>query len=114
MKRTRLPRFDFYLDEMLAAMIRVKKYTQGLTFEEYVSNELIRDAVIRNFEIIGESVRKVPFSFQKKHRRMPWNHMVSLRNVIAHEFFDVDDDIIWAIIQTDLDANIEELQNILR
>ncbi len=114
MKRGRFSGFNFFIVEMLAAMKRVKDYTHGLGFEEFTTNDLIRDAVVRNFEVIGESARHIPFNFQKKHHRIPWNHMVSLRNFIAHEFFDVDDDILWAIIKTDMDQNIADLEMLIR
>jgi uncharacterized protein with HEPN domain len=110
MKRSRNYRFDFFLDEMLAAMKHIDEYTHGITFEEFVGNAMIRDAVIRNFEVIGESVKHIPFSYQRKHGKLPWRYMLSLRNFIVHEFFDIDDEVLWEIIRTDLKKNILDLE----
>lgn len=113
MKRPRGQRFDFFLDEMLSAMRRITDYTRDLKdYHEFTHNSLVRDAVIRNFEIMGESVKHIPFNFQKKNKQIPWSHMLSMRNFIVHEFFDVDDEILWQIIRTDLNKNITDLEQI--
>jgi uncharacterized protein with HEPN domain len=107
-------RFDFYLDAMLLAMRKIRAYTADFrTFEDFDRDELVKDAVIRNFEIMGESVKHIPFNFQRKHRQLPWNHIIALRNFIVHEFFDVDDEVLWEIIQTDLSRNITDLEEIV-
>jgi len=62
---------------------------------------------------MGESVKHIPFSFQRKHKQLPWNHILALRNFVVHEFFDVDDEVLWEIIQTDLSRNISDLEEIM-
>ena len=107
-------RYDFFLESMLMAMKKVRAYTADFkSFEDFDRDELVKDAVIRNFEIMGESVKHVPFNFQRKHRQLPWNHILALRNFIVHEFFDVDDEVLWEIIQTDLSRNISDLEDII-
>ncbi|MFM7234958.1 MAG: DUF86 domain-containing protein [Flavobacteriales bacterium] len=107
-------RYDFYLDAMLLSMRKIRAYTADFkSFEDFDRDELVKDAVIRNFEIMGESVKHVPFNFQRKHREIPWNHIIALRNFIVHEFFDVDDEVLWEIIQTDLSRNIADLEEIV-
>lgn len=108
-----LRRFDFYLNDVAAAMERILHYTKGASYFDFVSNDMMRDAVIRNFEIIGESVKHIPFGFQKRHKHIPWSSMFTLRNFIVHEYFDVDDEIIWSIIQTDLAQNLHDVKEIL-
>lgn len=109
MKRPRRIRFDFYLAEMKNAMERIIRYTDQISYSEFTSNDLIRDAVIRNFEILGESVKHIPYSFQKKNRMIPWGRMYALRNFIVHEYFDIDDEILWEIIQQDLRKNLHDI-----
>jgi uncharacterized protein with HEPN domain len=107
-------RYDFFLDSMLTAMKKIQAYTADFkNFEDFDHDELVKDAVIRNFEIMGESVKHIPFSFQRKHKQLPWNHILALRNFIVHEFFDVDDEVLWEIIQTDLSRNISDLEEIM-
>jgi uncharacterized protein with HEPN domain len=107
-------RYDFFLDAMLLAMKKIRAYTADFkSFDDFDRDELVKDAIIRNFEIMGESVKHVPFNFQRKHKQIPWNQMLALRNFIVHEFFDVDDEVLWAIIQTDLSRNIADLEEIM-
>ncbi len=107
-------RFDFYLQDMQEAMERILVYTANISFEEFVSNTMLRDAVIRNFEVLGESVKHIPFKFQKKHKSLPWSHMFALRNFIVHEYFDIDDDIIWHIIKFDLEENLSSVKKVIQ
>jgi uncharacterized protein with HEPN domain len=107
-------RFDFYLQDMQEAMERILDYTANISFEEFVSNTMLRDAVIRNFEVIGESVKHIPFKFQKKHKSLPWRHMFALRNFIVHEYFDIDDDILWHIIKFDLEQNLSSVKKVIQ
>lgn len=106
-------RFDYFLEEMLDAMHRILSYTNDSTYEDFIANSMLRDAVIRNFEIMGESAKHVPYGFQKLHKNIPWKKMFSLRNFIVHEFFDVDDEILWAIIQVDLKRNASDLKSLI-
>jgi uncharacterized protein with HEPN domain len=99
---------------MLLAMRKIRAYTAEFeSFTQFNQDELVKDAVIRNFEIMGESVKHIPFSFQRKHKQLPWNHILALRNFVVHEFFDVDDEVLWEIIQTDLSRNISDLEEIM-
>ncbi|MFN5294975.1 MAG: DUF86 domain-containing protein [Flavobacteriales bacterium] len=107
-------RYDFFLDAMLMAMKKIRAYPADFSsYEHFTQAHLVKDAVIRNFEIMGESVKHIPFSFQRKHKQLPWNHMLALRNFIVHEFFDVDDEVLWEIIQTDLARNIADLEEVV-
>ncbi|MFN8776676.1 MAG: DUF86 domain-containing protein [Flavobacteriales bacterium] len=112
MKKPRRIRFDFYIEEMSAAAERILLYAGELSYFEFSTNSLVRDAVIRNFEILGESVKHVPFFFQKQNKHIPWSRMYALRNFIVHEYFDVDDEILFAIIQTDLRSNAVDLRKL--
>lgn len=107
-------KYDFYLEDMIAAADRVLRYTEKMTYAEFVENDLVKDAVIRNFEIIGESAKHIPFRVQKAHKYIPWQHMLALRNFIVHEFFDIDDEIMWNIIDVDLANNKNDLLRLLR
>jgi uncharacterized protein with HEPN domain len=104
------PRFFFYLEEMHAAMQRIISYTSACDdFHSFENDTMRLEAIIRNFEIMGEAVKHVPFRFQRRHPSLPWREMSELRNFIVHEFFDIDNEILWAIIQTDLKRNANEL-----
>jgi uncharacterized protein with HEPN domain len=95
-------------------MLRILKYTEGVNYQDFLANSMMRDAVIRNFEIMGESVRHVPFGFQKKSPKIPWQKMFAMRNFIVHEYFDVDDEILWQIIVHDLPRNVFDIEELLK
>jgi len=59
---------------------------------------MVQDAVIRNLEIIGEAVKNLPPDLRKRYPRLPWSKIVALRNVLIHEYFGVDLEIVWQIV----------------
>lgn len=98
------------LQEMAQSIAQILSYTKAVSFSEFVGNTMLCDAVQRQFEILGEATSHVPFSIQKKFKDIPWSMMYSLRNHIAHEYFDVDYEILWEIIQHDLPNDLENLK----
>ena len=88
-----------FLTDMLEAIEKIERYTQGLTLEELWENDLVADAVVRNLEIIGEAARHVPEEFRERYPGINWRQVVGLRNVVIHEYFDVDLEIVWTIVQ---------------
>ncbi len=106
------PLLPLYLEEMIEAIAVILKYTEGQTFESFMADTMLCDAVQRQFEILGEATSHVPYNMQKKYKTVPWDAMYSLRNHIAHEYFDVDYEIIWEIIKNDLPKDKENLMEI--
>jgi len=91
-----------FVEDILEAIDKIKRHIEGLTYETFVKNELVIDAVIRNLEIIGEASRNLPEDVRKKYPEIPWGRMIGLRNIIIHEYFGVDLAIIWEIITKNL------------
>jgi uncharacterized protein with HEPN domain len=90
------------LEDIRESIQKVDKYVAGLTLEQFKTNELVIDAVVRNLEIVGEASRMMPEEGKKKLSNLPWNNMVGLRNRIIHEYFGVDLNIIWYIVKNEL------------
>lgn len=95
-------------------MSRVCEYIQGLTFLEFKRDYKTVDAVIRNFEIIGEASKNIPMVVREKYPQMPWEEMYRLRNRISHEYFGIDYEILWDIASNHLPQNHDELLEIIR
>lgn len=108
------PLIPVYIREMIGAIERILKYTDGMTFEDMMRNEMLCDAIQHQFEILGEASTHLPFGVRKKFTHIPFELMYSLRNHIAHEYFDADYEIIWHIIQVDLPQNLRDLQEMLQ
>ncbi len=91
MRRT----YRLYLNDILEAIDRIEKYVDGLDFEDFSKNTMIVDAVIRNFEIIGEATKQIPETVKKKYDRVPWKEMAGMRDKLSHDYFGVDIEIVW-------------------
>jgi uncharacterized protein with HEPN domain len=83
-----------------------------MTFEMFSADNKTVDAVIRNFEIIGEAAGYIPFEVQEKYPELGWLEMRGMRNILAHEYFGISLPIIWHAIKNDLPALAEGLRKI--
>jgi uncharacterized protein with HEPN domain/predicted nucleotidyltransferase len=88
--------------DMLQAIQRIQTYTQGLDEAAYLDNILIQQGVERNLEIIGEAARRLSDTFRSNHPDIDWRGVIGLRNIVAHQYDQVDHVEIWNIITTTL------------
>lgn len=105
--------FILYLEDMFQSMQRIEEYLGDLDFKEFKRTCIVVDAVIRNFEIIGEASKKIPKAIQEKYPEIPWRKMYGLRNLITHEYFGIDYEMIWEISKNSLPQNRTDLQKII-
>ena len=90
------------LEDILDCVRNIEEYTRGLAQEAFKEDRKTIDAVVRNLEIIGEAANSLPVSYRESHDEIEWPQIIGLRNRIMHEYFDVDLDIIWFIIENEL------------
>jgi uncharacterized protein with HEPN domain len=102
-----------YLEDMQLAMSRIAEYVQGYDFKRFKKDFKTVDAVIRNFEIIGEASRNLDDIIKNKYPEVPWKEMYYLRNRVSHEYFGVDYEIIWDVAVNALPANKLQIDTIL-
>ena len=105
---------QMYVEDILAAMNKIERYIKGLTYQTFVENEMVQDAVIRNLEIIGEASRNIPDIVREKDTNIPWRRMIGLRNIAIHEYFGIDLSIIWQIITKNLVETKPEVESMLK
>lgn len=109
-----MPRgYEVYLEDIEGAIRRIKHYTAGLSQEAFSLDEKSVDAVIRNLEVIGEAVKRIPDSTRAAHPRIAWRKIAGLRDILAHQYFDVDIDIVWDVVHNKLPTLEEEIQQML-
>jgi uncharacterized protein with HEPN domain len=106
--------FILYLEDMLQSMNRIEEYLGEFDFRKFKMNYLVVDAIIRNFEIIGEASKSIPPDIQEKYPEIPSRKMYGLMNLIAHEYFGVDYEMIWEIAKKNLPQNRIDLQKIIK
>jgi uncharacterized protein with HEPN domain len=97
-----------YLEDIVLSMQRVQEYIAELNFYEFKRDYKTVDAVIRNFEIIGEASKNLPQEIKDKNTNIPWQEMYRLRNRISHEYFGIDYEIIWNILTEQLPQNLND------
>lgn len=85
---------SIYIDDMLEGMEKIKRYTQNMTYNDFVLDEKTQDAVLRNLEVIGEAAKNTPQNIRDKIRNIPWKNIIGLRNITIHQYFGVDLEII--------------------
>jgi uncharacterized protein with HEPN domain len=97
--------YQMFLDDIQTAMNRIAEYVKGYDFEHFKKDYKTVDAVIRNFEIIGEASKNLDEKIKEKYPDVPWKEMYYLRNRVSHEYFGVDYEIIWDVATNYLPEN---------
>ena len=104
----------FRVRDILTAVRAIERYTEGMTFEEFAADGRTIDAVVRNLMTIGESTRWIPEPIKDAHHEVPWRTLRGVRNVVVHEYFGVDSEILWETVRTDLPPLAPKLEAILQ
>jgi len=102
------------LEDIMLAIQKIGRYTSHMDHDAFLTEELVIDGVARNLEIIGEAARQLPDDFRRTYPQIPWTQIAGLRNRIVHDYFGLDLEIIWEIIQHDLpelEKQVRALQN---
>lgn len=94
--------YKLYLNDILEATQRIEKYTKRLTFEKLETDTLVIDGVVRNLEIIGEAAKNVPAHVKERYPETEWKKIAGLRDILAHEYFGIDLEVVWDIIKNKL------------
>jgi len=102
-----------YLEDILSSSAKILRYTEGMTFEDFIRDERTYDAVVRNLQIIGEVVKNVPIEFRDKYEQIQWRKMAGLRDILAHAYFSLEDEIIWDVVENKVPILIEQMREIL-
>ena len=85
------------IEDILDSGYKILEYTNGLVFDDFTKDSKTIDAVIRNFEIIGEAANRLPDEFKDRHPDIDWHRIRGFRNRIVHDYFGIDHSIVWQI-----------------
>jgi uncharacterized protein with HEPN domain len=98
---------------MLDAALAIRQFVAGKTFGDYTSDRILRGAVERHIEIIGEAARNVSASYKEEHPEIPWPKIIAQRHVLAHEYGEIKHERIWAVATVHLVELIDEIQRLI-
>jgi uncharacterized protein with HEPN domain len=109
-----MPRDYFvFFEDILEATHKIRKYTDGMSFQQFCEDEMRIDAVLRNLEVIGEAAGNVSTEIRNTYPQIEWKKIVGLRNILIHEYFGVDLEIVWDIIENNLEKLKFEVEKTL-
>ena len=94
--------YILFLEDILSAIEKIEMYTRELSFESFRENNMAVDAVIRNFEIIGEASKSVPKGIKEKYSDVEWKEAVGFRNVLSHDYFGIDVESVWDTLKNNI------------
>ena len=102
------------LEDIIESAEKILQYTNGISFEEFSKDNKTVDAVIRNFEIIGEAANRIDPDFRDQNPAIEWKRLRGFRNRIVHDYFGIDYEIVWNIIETYIDELSDNLETIIK
>ena len=108
----RIPRL--LVIDILSCIERIQEYTVNVSFDDFQNDSKTKDAVLRNITVIGEAANRMPNDFRNRYPEIEWSKIIRSRNIVTHDYDDVDYSIIWKIIKIHLPENQKSLETILK
>ncbi len=102
-----------YLMDMLTAAEAVRRFVEGRQFADLLKDEMLRSAVERKIEIVGEAARRVSESCQSAHPHVEWRKIIATRHIFAHDYDEIDYEVVWRIATQHLSVLVDQLRVIL-
>ncbi len=102
-----------YLEDIIESITHIEKYIQGVTQDTFEADDYMQDAVIRRFQIIGEATKRIPEDFKLTHSDIPWRFATAMRDVLVHDYNEVNLDRLWKTIKEDLPQFKKQIKTLL-
>jgi len=102
-----------FLTDIHVCSIKILDYTKDMTREDFFADSKTFDAVIRNLQIIGEAAKKIPPDIRRQYKTVEWKKLAGLRDIVIHDYFGINEDIIWDVITSRMPVLAHEIGYIL-
>jgi len=106
------PDWQLRISDILTAIAKIQRYTQGFDLAGFSADEMAVDAVLRNFAVIGEAASRIPAEVCERYPNVPWARLRAIRSIAVHEYLGVDLRIVWDTIQADLPRLANQLERV--
>ena len=103
-----------YLDDTLAACELVSKFTRGMSYDNFIQDDRTYHATLRNLEIIGEAIKNISDETKIKYTQVKWRKIAGFRDIVAHDYFGVSDEIVWDVIQNEIPLLTKQIKKIIK
>lgn len=97
----------------MSAIEKIERYTHGLSWDDFRSNDMAIDAVIRNFEVIGEAVKQIPDEVKGRHPNVEWREASGFRDALIHDYFGIDVEAVWDTLTKNIPTFKENVEDVL-
>lgn len=102
-----------YLQDILDAMVKARTFVGDMSRQEFEEDERTSYAVIRALEVAGEAARHIPEEIAQRYPKVPWGDMIGMRNVLIHDYIEVDLEAVWLTVKDDLPEAEREIKRII-
>lgn len=102
-----------FLEHILESIEEIEKTTRRVTKRQFLRTVYVQDAVLRRLEVIGEAAKNVSPAFRVKHPSIPWRRIAGLRDVLIHQYFGVDLELVWEIVRNELPKLKKDIRGLL-
>ena len=104
---------SLYLGDIQESCEKILRFTTGMTYKEFIHDELHFDAVLRNLEVIGEAVKNIPEETRITYPNVKWRKIAGFRDIVAHEYFGVNEETVWDIVKNQIPDLLEIVKTML-
>ncbi len=103
-----------FLKHILESIEAIESHARNISKENFLDNIKTQDAVVRRLEIIGEAAKNLPDSLKNKYSKIPWKKISSTRDILIHEYFGVNEKLVWRIVKNDIPKLKKQIARLLQ